>query len=340
MESVSRAKLILADDEQALRTLLGGQLARAGYDVIACANGRAAIDALRHEGSGIVIADWEMPEIDGLALCRMIREQCEMKALGLVYYILLSAHTEKTHVVQGLEAGADDYLCKPYHFEEVVARIRAGQRILNLQEELIRGRFEVNKANSQLAVLNARLERMANTDALTGLYSRRYLLARADEAWALAERSGTPLSCLMMDIDRFKSINDTYGHAAGDIVLKHVATTMMRMLRRYDVCGRFGGEEFVVVCPSAEAAGAANLAERLRLAIAAEPVSLPDGKRVSVAISVGVADRRLDDATPQAMLTRADELLYRAKNGGRNQVWYVGESDPAARFEPAAALTA
>jgi diguanylate cyclase (GGDEF)-like protein len=331
-EAPPRTKLIIADDEHSARVLLTHQLENAGYEVIACADGRSALNAMRELGSGIIITDWQMPEIEGVELCRMIRAQCEMKGLGLVYYILLTAHSDKEKIVQGFEAGADDYLTKPYHPQELLARIRAGERILALQNELIQGRFEVNKVNAQMAVLNARLEKLANTDTLTGLSNRRYVLERAGDAWALAERNGAELGCIMLDIDRFKSINDAYGHHAGDLVLQYVASVLKRILRRYDICGRFGGEEFVIFSPSTPLAGVVALAERIRTAIAAEAAPLGGGQAARVTLSCGAAIRRVGDASPEALIHRADELLYHAKENGRNQVWYVNDAGRAGRL--------
>lgn len=329
--------IVIADDEAAIRTLLTRQLERAGYGVTACANGRDALRAMRELGSGILIADWQMPDVDGLELTRTIREQSAMKALGLVYILLLTANSDKAHIVAGLEAGADDYLTKPYHADELLARIRSGERILALQSELIAGRLEVNKVNAQVTALNARLEKLANTDPLTGLHNRRYVFERAGDALALAERSDARLGFIMLDIDRFKSINDTHGHAAGDRVLVHVARTIRQTARRYDVCGRVGGEEFVIFCPAATIEGTAALAERLRVAVAGQPIPIGD-QALAVTVSVGATTRVATDTAADALVSRADALLYKAKQNGRNQVWYTAANGAATPLAPAAEL--
>ncbi len=316
----SSHRIVVAEDEALSRALLVRQLRNAGYDVIACENGQQALEAIRREVSCIVVADWMMPEMDGLELCRTVRGLGEMQALSFVYFILLTAHTEKERIVAGLEGGADDYLTKPYHPQELLARLRVGERNCALQNELFQRQIELQKANAELAVLNRKLEKLASSDALTGLANRRYLFDRLTELWALAERKGGSLSCIMFDVDKFKLINDTRGHLAGDEVLRSLASVFRHCLRPYDIIGRFGGEEFCVLCPETTAAGAGSVAERIRLAVA-ESSCVIDGNTVSVTVSLGVAGRRPTHANPDALIVAADAMLYRAKENGRNQVW-------------------
>jgi len=323
--------VVLAEDEDAPRAVLTGQLKRAGYKVIACADGREALDAIRRVGSGILIADWSMPEMDGLELCRAIRQMQQMDVLGIVYFILLTARSDTSDVVRGLEAGADDYLTKPYHWEELLARLRAGGRILGLQDQLIRRQIEVHKVNAQMAVLNAKLEKAANTDALTGLANRRQVFERLNELWSLAERHDHSIACIMLDVDHFKRVNDTHGHATGDEVLKIVARIIAKQVRRYDVCGRFGGEEFIIICPETTLEEAGKLAERVRAAIEAQPLPVDDAF-IAVRLSAGVATRRPEGATPDGMIAEADAMLYHAKQNGRNQVWVADAEGPGCRL--------
>jgi diguanylate cyclase (GGDEF)-like protein len=318
-------RVIVAEDEPASRALLVRQLRKAGYDVTACANGKEALEAIRQEVSCIVVADWMMPEMDGLELCRTVRGLSVMQALSFVYFVLLTAHADKDNIVAGLEAGADDYLTKPYHKQELLARLRAGERVYHLQAELMQRQVELHKANSELATLNRKLERLANTDALTELANRRRLFERLGEAWALAARSDQHLGCVMLDIDKFKSINDTYGHAAGDEVLKAVADAVRYCVRRYDVLGRFGGEEFCVICPETTAEGTAILAERIRQTVADLKCTVEDVV-IPVTVSLGVAARSPVCDDQDTLIVAADAMLYRAKENGRNQVW-VCDSD-------------
>lgn len=319
----------IVEDDAASRRLLQRQLELAGYTVRAASNGRDAIEMMSELGSGIVIADWSMPELDGIQLCRALRELESMQALGSIYYILLTAHTGKEQVIEGLAAGANDYLTKPYHSGELLARVQVGERVLGLQEELRRQTVEFQKANLELALLSRKLDDMANTDALTGLSNRRCLLARLKEAWDSSTRGGHSLSCIMLDVDKFKRINDTYGHEAGDEVLKATATRLRGSIRRPDMCGRLGGEEFAVVCAGIDSATASTVAERIRQAISAAPVRCGD-KEIPVTTSCGVAQRDDSIVSPEALLRSADDLLYAAKEHGRNQTWYRRPNGSAA----------
>lgn len=320
MSQVSPHPIVLAEDDAASRKLLVRQLESAGYAVTACEDGRRALDAICRIGSCIVVADWMMPEMDGTTLCREVRQLQAVRGLGTVYFIMLTAQTERDSVVAGLDAGADDYLTKPYHRSELLARINAGRRIYDLQQGMLAREQELARKNAELEILSQKLERLANTDGLTGLTNRRHLLERLDEAWSMSVRRDLPLACILFDIDRFKRINDTHGHAAGDAVLKAVAAACDAQVRPYDLIGRFGGEEFIVVAPDTDAAGAAALAERLRAAVEAAEIAF-EGRSIPVTMSLGVAVRGPQHADPAAAIAAADEMLYKAKENGRNQVW-------------------
>jgi diguanylate cyclase (GGDEF)-like protein len=313
-------RIVLAVNDHQSRGLLVRQLSDAGYDVIACENGRQALAAAATEFSCIVLADWMMPEMDGLELCRTVRELGETQTSCFIYFILLTSQSDKDGIVAGLEAGADDYLARPYHPRELLARLRAGERLCVLQRELLRRQVEFHRANAELAALNSKLEKLANTDALTALANRRCLFDRLGEAWSLAERNDRALSCIMFDLDAFKSVNDTYGHAAGDRVLQIIAQAARDCVRRYDVIARVGGEEFCILCPELQLDGAVSLAERLRQTIAATRCPV-DGATLAVTASFGVATRSPHHSNPDALIVSADRMLYRAKEAGRNQVW-------------------
>lgn len=324
-ESDSSLQIIVADDDTALRTLLVRQLERAGYNVTACENGRVALEAVRQAGACTVLADWNMPELDGIGLLGAIRELSELDVLPFVYFVLLTADSHKDAVIAGLEAGADDYLTKPYHPQELLARLRCGDRIQRMQAELRDWSVQVQSTNAELAKMNAKLERLAKTDELTGLNNRRHLFERLSQLWHVAHRHERPLSCIMFDIDHFKRINDTYGHAAGDLVLRSLADVCRKRLRMSDLAARIGGEEFCIICPETDAAGAANVAERTRAAIEAHDFRF-EGKRIPVTASFGVACCRAVHPGFEQMIAAADAGLYRAKEAGRNQVWVTDET--------------
>jgi diguanylate cyclase (GGDEF)-like protein len=325
-------RIIVVEDEPATRKLLQRQLSSAGYDVTAYTDGRAALDPITAMNSGIVLADWSMPEMDGLQLCGAIRELEAMQALGNIYFILLTANDSKEQTIAGLDAGANDYLTKPYHQGELLARIQVGARMLKLQEELLQRTIEFQKANTQMAILTRRLEELANTDTLTGLANRRCLFDRFADLWQLAARHGHPLSCVMFDVDRFKLTNDSFGHDAGDQVLREVADALRESARRPDLCGRLGGEEFVIICPATPRDGAAALAERVRARLSAATIPY-NGRILHVTVSCGVAERTDATSSPEDLLREADTMLYRAKASGRNQTW-VTTADGGERVAP------
>ncbi len=312
--------IVVVDDDTALLALLTRQLQRAGFEVHAFDSGPPALEAVSRLVTCLVVADWNMPGMDGLQLCRAVRELEAMQAVQQVYFILLTAHDRKEQVVEGLAAGANDYLTKPYHEGELLARVRVGERMVRLSRELLQRTVELHKANAQMAVLAARLEQQARSDTLTGLPNRRCLFERFHEQWELSTRSGLPLSCVVIDVDRFKQINDTFGHATGDLVLQKLAEVLRDSSRRPDLCARYGGEEFAIVCPATDLRGAAQLAERLRAAVELESSTWSLGPP-RITVSCGVAERRSDMPGPDELLRLADAMLYEAKAHGRNQVW-------------------
>lgn len=312
--------IVIAEDDASARALLARRLEQAGYHVIACENGRRALAEIQRIGSCLVVTDWMMPEMDGLELVRAARRLSGPEGICFVYIILLTAHAAKDQIVAGLDAGADDYLTKPYHTQELLARLRGGARIIGLQRELIARQYELHKVNAEMTSLNRRLERLASTDELTGIANRRHLLEQFARAWSLAQRHDAPLTCVLFDIDHFKPVNDTHGHAVGDRVLTDVATVCRGLLRQHDVLGRIGGEEFCVLCPATDIHGAAQVAERIRRAIAAH-VTRTAAAAVHVTVSLGAAARGARHHSFEALMADADAMLYCAKRGGRNQVW-------------------
>ncbi len=319
--------VIVVDDDGDLRALLAQQLRSAGYEVHVCESSDECLRRVMDVITGVVIADLDMPGTDGLKLCSALRELEAAGAIGHVYYLLLTSHSSSEEVVRGLDAGADDYLTKPYKLPELLARIRVGQRILSVHASLWRREREAQEANAHLCIAAQRLDRLANTDSLTGLANRRHLLERFGEAWATSLAQHKPIGCILIDLDGFKSINDSHGHEFGDTVLRRVGERIHALTRRPDLHGRLGGDEFVVVCPNCDVDQAAALAERLRTDVAGQTFR-HGGREIRVTLSCGVAERSAEHASPTELLSVADQMAYAAKQAGRNQVCLMRPPGP------------
>jgi two-component system cell cycle response regulator len=298
-------RVLIAEDNAVSRRLLQATLTKWGYEVTVCVNGMEAWEALqKEEAPRLAILDWMMPGMDGLEVCRHIRKR---GGEPYIYILLLTAKTQKGDVVAGMDAGADDYLTKPFDAHELKVRLRAGQRIINLQNELINAREA--------------LRIQATRDALTGLLNRATVLEALSKEISRSERSGKPLALAMIDLDHFKNVNDTYGHQAGDIVLREAARRMVNILRTYDQIGRYGGEEFLAVLPDCDLVCAASAAERLRSGLAAQPVVVVESQSLTVTASLGIfSTSELPNASVDELIRVADAALYRAKHQGRNRV--------------------
>jgi two-component system cell cycle response regulator len=294
--------ILIADDDPVSRRLLEATLTRSGHKVIAVSDGADAEAVLRRpDGPRLAILDWMMPSADGLEVCRAIRR----RPGPYIYIILLTARSRPEDMVMGLDAEADDFLTKPFDSIELGARLRSGERVLDLQERLLR---------TQDA-----LRYEASHDQLTGVWSRRMILDHLDVELARCRRESGSLAVVLADVDHFKQINDTYGHIAGDVVLREVGTRLRMSLREHEQLGRYGGEEFLLVLPGSDVDGAVAGAERLRAAIGAGPVVSAE-QSLCVTISLGVAATAGPGGQATALIQMADEALYRAKNRGRNRV--------------------
>jgi two-component system chemotaxis response regulator CheY len=296
-------KILIVDDDPGSRRLVKIHLSAAGYEIVEAEDGQAAWELYQREPFQLVITDWMMPKLDGPGLIHSIRSGGRK---GYTYIIMLTAIDDKPKVVSGLEAGADEYLTKPFDNRELIARVASGERILRLEEQLTR-------AHHQMEVL-------AMQDALTGLFNRRAIEEHARAELELAGRKGRPLGIILLDIDHFKAINDRHGHTVGDDTLRHLAQTLANNLRPYDRIGRWGGEEFVVILPETNIAETIKVAERLRVTTAETNVVLEDGQLIELQISLGVACA--SDPYPPLikLMEAADKALYQAKQTGRNRV--------------------
>ena len=297
-------RILAAEDNPVLQTMLRSILAKWGYDAIIAHDGTEAWNVLRSpHAPPMAILDWMMPGVDGVEICRRVR------AAGrepYTYILLLTARTQAEDLVEGMEAGADDYLTKPFNAHELRVRLRAGRRIVELQAEL----FRTSEA----------LREQATHDALTGLLNRASVLAMLENELSRAGREQTHVGVLMVDLDEFKRINDTYGHLAGDAILHEAATRMKSAVRRYDTVGRYGGEEFLIVLPGCQMEDATAQAERVREAMAAAPFRYCETS-LEVTCSIGVSWRAAPRvADTDSLIREADSALYGAKDGGRNRV--------------------
>ncbi|MEO8594148.1 MAG: diguanylate cyclase [Candidatus Solibacter sp.] len=300
-DSVRTMRVLAAEDNPVFQAMLKTMLTKWGYQAVIARNGNEACRVLEGEDPPrLAILDWMMPGMDGVEICRKLRSS---NREPYIYILLLTARTEAQDLIEGMNAGADDYLTKPFNAHELRVRLNAGRRILDLQEELVRTREA--------------LRQQATHDGLTGLLNRTAILDRLDNELARSHRSGDPVSAVMVDLDRFKLINDTRGHLAGDAVLRETARRLKGIGRRYDSVGRYGGEEFLIVLPGCDARTAEAQAERIREAVGGEAFPGP-GQPFFMTASLGVASNQ--DHPPEVLIREADDALYAAKAGGRNRV--------------------
>jgi len=297
-------RVLVAEDDRVSRAILKLNLEKWGYEVVVCTDGLQAWSELQKpDAPRMAILDWMMPGMDGIQVCRAVREQ---SAQPYVYVLLLTAKSLKEDLLAGLNAGADDYLTKPMDPQELELRLRAGRRILDLQSELISAREG--------------LHIQATQDSLTGVLNRRAVLETLQSELVRAIRQHFSLGVILADLDHFKSINDTHGHAAGDAVLCEAARRMVSALRPYDRLGRYGGEEFLIVAPGCGPDDVIGVGERLRLALLEEPVQTRSGT-IELSASFGViSSTQLDHMDAETLIQAADEALYQAKASGRNCV--------------------
>ncbi len=299
-------RVLIADDDPTALLLLESALEEWGYEVVSARDGTEAWDILcRADAPSLAILDWMMPGLDGVEICRKVRHRSEP---FYVYLILLTGKARNQDIVLGMDSGADDYVSKPFEEQELRVRLRAGRRIVELQDAL-------------------RIQ--ATHDSLTGVWNRRTIFEILRRESARVEREGTSLGVIMGDLDHFKMINDTFGHPAGDAVLCEASRRMGNALRPDDALGRYGGEEFLVVMPGSDLAGSMGIAERMRRAIEETPVAITAGT-TPVTISLGAASGKGSNLDSDLLVRMADQALYRAKQRGRNRVETAVHSEDCA----------
>jgi two-component system cell cycle response regulator len=309
-------KILIADDEPVSRHMLRGFLVKWGYEVITVEDGNAAWEHLKSPAAPrMALLDWMMPGQNGIDVCREMRKQ---RPAPYTYILLLTAKDAKESVVEGLESGADDYLTKPFHPQELRARIRVGLRLLELEDNLVQAREAMRFK--------------ATHDALTGVWNRGAIMETLDREISRSHREGNSMGVLIADLDHFKSVNDTYGHPAGDCVLREVTSRMQHDVRHYDAVGRYGGEEFLILLPGCDHSETSAKAERLRQTIIRQPVEIDSGT-LKITMSVGgVATGDWPEYSASQILQLADAALYRAKQEGRNRTVIAGAADHQEEF--------
>ena len=300
--SDSCMRVLVAEDDAMFRRILDSWLRNWGYRVTLAEDGAKAWSLLQQEPAPqLMILDWMMPKMNGVDLCRKIREQ---NRTPYQYILLATARDAKQDLVQGLEAGADDYLTKPFDMSELRARLRACNRILTLHSDQVQAQ--------------ELLRFQATHDSLTGIWNRNEILATLRRELERAARVRIPTGVLMLDIDHFKSINDTHGHLTGDLVLRVVTERIIKAIRGYDSVGRYGGEEFLIVLPGCSRDEIDQGAERVRTAIDRETIALNE-LDIRVTVSIGAAVTTQGATSEMDLLAAADSALYRAKEIGRNR---------------------
>ncbi|CAH1072044.1 diguanylate cyclase [Candidatus Nitrotoga sp. 1052] len=312
LETSYALRILLVDDDYATSLMLRLLLTKAGHEVATAGNGVEALSMIGKFMPQLIITDWHMPEMDGIEFCRELRRNQLWRNIHL--FVMMAQ--ESTDNLEGVfEAGATDYLTKPINSKVLGAKLFSAQRMVQLQEELNLEHKQLRIIAAELAASNHRLEQMALTDVLTELPNRRHANEYLEQQWAMADRGGRPLSCMMIDVDSFKNVNDTYGHKVGDEVLKRVAQILRSSARKQDLVCRYGGEEFLVICPDADAEQVYQYAERLRQKVAAGNIHM----NLVVTISIGVSTKEPTLLNAEMLLQLADKRLYIGKKLGRNR---------------------
>ncbi|HAC62939.1 MAG TPA: diguanylate cyclase response regulator [Cyanothece sp. UBA12306] len=294
--------ILIVDDISKNIQLLIEILDSLGYATTFAIGGKQALERVKIVKPDLILLDLMMPEINGIEVCRIIKSEEETADIPILF---LTASNEKDHLLQAFEEGAVDYVTKPFKTSELLARVKT--------------HLELKKTQNELKLAYKKMQKLANTDPLTGIANRRYLLDFAQKEFQRILRYHNNLSLLMIDIDHFKRINDTYGHDNGDKAIKNIVFSIESCIRKIDLLGRFGGEEFVVILPETPMKGALEVAERIRALIASQSLILEEDT-VTLTVSIGIVSYTSEDKTIGQMIQRADRSLYQAKTGGRNRI--------------------
>ncbi|WP_372864062.1 diguanylate cyclase [Spongiibacter sp.] len=292
--------ILIVDDDPITCLALCAAVEDWGFVPVVAQNGEQALDIINADKPPhLLIIDWAMPGISGPELCKTLRQRED----GQFFYILMLTGKEGNDaIIEAMESGADDFLSKPFDHRVLKVRLAAGSRIVRLEQTL---------------------NQLASRDSLTQCWNRRMIDELLNSAIAEARRTLNCLSLMVLDIDHFKQVNDNYGHAAGDIALKHMVNILNTNLREYDQVGRYGGEEFLVILPATDRDSAWGVAERIRSSLQYHPAQAGSDIHIPMTVSIGITqfDPQLDDSR-RSLFDRADRALYTAKQSGRNRVVY------------------
>jgi len=311
-------RVLLVDGDPALRASLRAMLVKAGHEVFEAGDGRQAFEMALDLRPQMMVVDRSMSGMDGIELTRALRQTRIGRG---IYILVLTPHDDEEALIEALESGVNDFMIQPLKPRVLAARLSAAQRVVRLQQELEGDREELRHTAVELEVVNRRLQEVALTDMLTNFPNRRYAIERIEQEWASVLRNHRPLAAMVIDVDEFKQINDAFGHDAGDTVLRQVAAALKSGVRVQDVVCRFGGDEFLVICPDTSLESALACAERMRRAVEAVSVGTSTAARSgSISISVGVAVREVAMTDFDALIKRADQGVFIAKERGRNRV--------------------
>lgn len=291
-------KVLIAEDEPISCRALEKSISGWGYDTVTARNGKQAWEALRKNEIRIAVVDWMMPGMDGIELCRKVRQQYKEKKSKYVYIILLTGRDQQGDIITGLSAGADDYITKPFSFLELKVRIQNGARIIKVEDNQIE---------------------LASYDSLTKAWNRKKIFEFFKEELTRGRRENRPTGLIIVDVDRFKNVNDTHGHFIGDEVLIEVTSRLNKCIRGYDKFGRYGGDELIVVLPNCGLTHVKNIAERLRLSVCQKKIKTKTGS-LNITISLGGTSSDISpNASADELIQASDKALYSAKKKGRNR---------------------
>lgn len=311
-------QVLVADDDISIRTLIAEVLRDDGFDVTTAANGEEAWEKFEKASHDIVLTDIRMPLLDGLELLQKIRTKSPMTRV-----LILTSFASVASSIQALKDGAFDYLIKPFESLDAVSStvLRAVEHIEAAREREAALVDSLIRKNMELGQLNKVFHDLASRDGLTGLYNHRFIQNTLQSEFERAQTNGHPLSVIVLDVDHFKDYNDTHGHLMGDYVLKTLADLLQHNVGDIDIVARWGGEEFVIVCPKCTPDSAHALGARLCKTIAAYPF---EGRETQpkryVSVSVGVAAMTHRTLDPSELIRAADAAVYEVKRNGRDGV--------------------